>query len=331
VAAFHNNRYGRGVYLADSPTTALAERPGGTILKVSGNTGTNLDITSRGVIGERMMNYKKNNIILKVMISVLHVMAFMNIYSLFIDKKYVNDFISLLLLLIELIALSNLKDMIKNKYFYIDFGLLCLILFLRLSLLNVFCLFGVENSLGVILIIVSMILHIYILTSQSNNIKQIRTYIGVVSQNDIEKYVFHRTMSLFGKNAEVSDSNIVKQYIWITSSGFVAFVLYLGKYLIDIKNFFTSTYIFGNEVISIYIVLNILFLIINFIKSKVVGCNKVIDLVEAVLFLIGANLFVFAQKGYTRFQILVIAVYLCCPYVVKTRDLILKLEEGNTN
>ncbi|MDD5948367.1 MAG: hypothetical protein PUC39_01350 [Lachnospiraceae bacterium] len=50
-AAFQNNRYGRGVYLADSPATALAERPGGTILKVSGNTGRNLDITSRGVIG----------------------------------------------------------------------------------------------------------------------------------------------------------------------------------------------------------------------------------------------------------------------------------------
>ena len=51
VAAFQNNRYGRGVYLADSPATALAERPGGTILKVSGNKGKNLDITSRGVIG----------------------------------------------------------------------------------------------------------------------------------------------------------------------------------------------------------------------------------------------------------------------------------------
>lgn len=51
-AAFQNNRYGRGVYLADSPATALAERPGGTILKVSGNTGRNLDITSRGVIGD---------------------------------------------------------------------------------------------------------------------------------------------------------------------------------------------------------------------------------------------------------------------------------------
>lgn len=51
VDAFHNNRYGQGVYLADSPVTALAERPGGTILRVSGNEGKNLDISSRGVIG----------------------------------------------------------------------------------------------------------------------------------------------------------------------------------------------------------------------------------------------------------------------------------------
>ena len=52
MAAFHNNRYGRGVYLADSPATALAERPGGTILKVSGDIEKNLNITNRGIIGE---------------------------------------------------------------------------------------------------------------------------------------------------------------------------------------------------------------------------------------------------------------------------------------
>ena len=50
-AAFNNNRYGRGVYLADSPTTALAERPGGTVLKVNATIGKNLDLRSRGVIG----------------------------------------------------------------------------------------------------------------------------------------------------------------------------------------------------------------------------------------------------------------------------------------
>ena len=49
--AFNNNRYWRGVYLADSPTTALAERPGGTILKVNAETGKNLDLRNRGIIG----------------------------------------------------------------------------------------------------------------------------------------------------------------------------------------------------------------------------------------------------------------------------------------
>lgn len=37
--------------MADSITTALAERPGGTILKVTANKGKNLDLTDRGVIG----------------------------------------------------------------------------------------------------------------------------------------------------------------------------------------------------------------------------------------------------------------------------------------
>jgi hypothetical protein len=277
-----------------------------------------------------MMDYKKNNIILKVIISILQVMAFMNVYSLFIDGKDVNDFMSLLLLLIELITVLNLKDIIRNNYFFIDFGLLCVILLLRLNLLNDFCLFGVENNVGVILIIVSLILRIYILATQNGNIKQERTYAHKVSQNDIEQYVFHKIMSLFRQNVKVSDNNAVKQYVWITGSTFFAIVLFLGKFLIDIKNVFMQTYVFDIEFISIYVVLNVLFLIINFMKSKVVGCNRVIDLLEGILFLVGVDLFVFAQKDYARFQILVTVAYLCSPYVMKTRDLIRKQEEGKS-
>ena len=51
VDAFKNNRYGRGVYLSDTSDTALAERPGGAILKVNANVGKNLNLTNRGVIG----------------------------------------------------------------------------------------------------------------------------------------------------------------------------------------------------------------------------------------------------------------------------------------
>ena len=49
--AFKNNRFGRGVYLGDSPATVLAERSGGTVLRVQADLGKNLNIVNRGVIG----------------------------------------------------------------------------------------------------------------------------------------------------------------------------------------------------------------------------------------------------------------------------------------
>lgn len=273
------------------------------------------------------MNYKKNNIILKVIISILHVMAFLNIYSLFIDDEVVNDFMSLLLLLIELITLLNLIDIIMKNYLFIDFGLLCAILLLRLNLLNNYCLLGIEKYLGILLVLGSMIFHIYILIKLNNDKKQERTDKSVILQKDVEKYIFQKIMLLFKQDVEVRNDNIVKQYLWITGTAFIAIILFLGKFAIDIKNIFRSTYIFDIEFIYFYIVLNILFLGINFMKAKAVGCNCVIDLFEGALFLIGANLFVFAQKDYARFQILVTAAYLCSPYVMKTRDLIHKKEE----
>lgn len=54
-AAWKNNRFGRGVYLADSPATALAERPGRTILKINADTGKNLNLTNRGIIDYDMV------------------------------------------------------------------------------------------------------------------------------------------------------------------------------------------------------------------------------------------------------------------------------------
>jgi hypothetical protein len=54
-AAFHNNRFGRGVYLSHSPSAALAERPGGAVVLVNANLGNNLDITSRGPIRDKAL------------------------------------------------------------------------------------------------------------------------------------------------------------------------------------------------------------------------------------------------------------------------------------
>lgn len=50
-AAWRNNRFGRGVYMADSPEGALAERPGSNaMLTVEADVGKTLDLTARGPI-----------------------------------------------------------------------------------------------------------------------------------------------------------------------------------------------------------------------------------------------------------------------------------------
>jgi len=50
VAAFHNNRFGPGVYVSNSPAAALAERSNSVVLKLEADIGKNLDITGRGPI-----------------------------------------------------------------------------------------------------------------------------------------------------------------------------------------------------------------------------------------------------------------------------------------
>ena len=50
MAAGRNNRFMRGVYLADSPVAALAERPGGVVLGVDAALGRNLDIRYLGPV-----------------------------------------------------------------------------------------------------------------------------------------------------------------------------------------------------------------------------------------------------------------------------------------
>jgi hypothetical protein len=50
VSAWHNNRFGRGVYVADTPLAALAERTGGQLLAVEVELGRNLDVTHLGIV-----------------------------------------------------------------------------------------------------------------------------------------------------------------------------------------------------------------------------------------------------------------------------------------
>lgn len=273
-------------------------------------------------------NQRINHSFLKVILSLLQVLSFLNIYSFFYAEKYINDFVSLLLLLVELIILMNLTDFVKKKDFLIEFSLLSIILLIRLSLLNEFLKFELVKYVGITVVLISMITHIRIIGNISNNSKNENKTLRNANTSDVEiqKSIHNKILNLFKLNNKADNNEDAKKYIWITTSAFIAIVLFLGKFIIDIKNMFSIEYTYGMAVIVVYVVLNNSFIVINCIKSKTVGCNMVIDFAETLLFLLGANLFVFAQRGYARFQVLVAVAYLCCLFVLKTRDLIKKFE-----
>lgn len=275
-------------------------------------------------------NHKINNIALKVILSLLQILSFLNIYSIFYNGEYVNDFVSLILLLVELIVLLNLADFIKGKSFLFEFGLLSIILFIRLNILNGYFKFEADKYVGIIFVLISMLVHIYIIRCIDDNFKKENRALrnDEVSDVEIEKYVRNKILNFFRLAKAENNNSDTPKYIWIAFSGLIAIVLFLGKFIIDIKNIFSTEYTFGTAIIVIYVILNTVFIIVNYIKSKIIRCNKIIDFVETILFLLGANLFVFAQREYARFQILVAAAYLCSLYILKTKNWIKKLEDS---
>ena len=65
---------------------------------------------------------------------------------------------------------------------------------------------------------------------------------------------------------------------------------------------------FNIEEIFIYLILKFLYVIV---------CD--------VSFVIGINIFVFAQRNTARFQVLILSAYLCCLYLLNIRDLLRKI------
>lgn len=280
---------------------------------------------------EYMVNRRINNIVLKLTLSLLQLLSFFNFYSCFCTEESINDFVSLLLMLVELIVLFNLADLIKKRDFLIEFSLLSVILFARLNILNAFLQFKADRYVGIVFVLISAVTHIYIIRNIDDNSEaELReSSNNKISAVEIEKYTRNKFLNLFNliKAENNEDNNTdVQKYIWITFSGLIAIVLFLGKFIIDIKNIFSMEYTFDKVFIVVYVLLNITFIVINYIKSKIVGCNKIIDFVETILFLSGANLFVFAQREYARFQVLVVVAYLCSLYLLKIRNLIKELE-----
>jgi hypothetical protein len=270
-----------------------------------------------------IVDYKKNNIILKIVFSLLQILTFFKFYSGFFSGENVDDFFSLVLMIFELITLLNCIDLIEKVFFVIDYCLLSSVLIIRLNILNGFVQFKAQNSVGVILVIVSLIAHTYVIAKKTDNKNQ--QYkpeaVRAISEVEIEEYVYNKMMKMLRVHDEQESDENIRKYMWIVFCAFIAIVMFAGKFVIDIKNMFLTEYEFDIVCIIVYLVLNVIFVIVNYIKSCMNGCNKIIDLFEVVLFLIATNLFVFAQREYARFQILVVVAYLCAPYVMYTRSL----------
>lgn len=98
-----------------------------------------------------------------------------------------------------------------------------------------------------------------------------------------------------------------------------------GKFIIDIINIFTDEYKFGINFVMVYVILNLIFLFFNFARLKVIKSNFVYEIVCDVSFVIGINIFVFAQRDTARFQVLILSAYLCCLYLLNIRDLLRKI------
>lgn len=273
-----------------------------------------------------MVKYKRNNVIFRIVISLLQILSFMNVYTFFSMNEDVDDFISLLILLVELITLLNIKDLIGEIDSFLDYCLLTAILFVRLNRLNGIIIIDPKNNVEVILVMVLLVLHISVIANAKFNKKQEIANHNAISDVMIEEYLHNKIVNFFKIDKKKESDTLIQKYIWITLPLFIGILLFVGKIFIDIKNIFSTEYVFDVASITIYIVLNIIFVFFNCIKIKIIEGKIVKDLFEVVLFLIGADLFVFAQRGYTRFQILVVVAYLCCHYIMNARNLIRRVE-----
>ncbi len=128
----------------------------------------------------------------------------------------------------------------------------------------------------------------------------------------------------FNRDKSIKCDDNIKKYLWITFC-VLDNTSFGGKFIIDIINIFTDEYKFGINFVMVYVILNLIFLFFNFARLKVIKSNFVYEIVCDVSFVIGINIFVFAQRDTARFQVLILSAYLCCLYLLNIRDLLRKI------
>ena len=239
----------------------------------------------------------------------MNILTFYNAFYKCFKFKYVDDFISLLCLLFSLMILINIKQHIRTIEFCLWYSILFIILLCRINILN-------------------DIFEIYFLhkVNIENNQIDINNRKSVIeSETDIRNYIYNRITMFFNRDKSIKCDDNIKKYLWITLSASWTILLFGGKFIIDIINIFTDEYKFGISFVMVYVILNLIFLFFNFARLKVIKSNFVYEIVCDVSFVIGINIFVFAQRDTARFQVLILSAYLCCLYLLNIRDLLRKI------
>ena len=270
----------------------------------------------------------RNITIASAIISGVNILTFYNAFYKCFEFKYVDDFISLLCLLFSLMILINIKQHIRTIEFCLWYSILFIILLCRINILNGFFEIDFLKNIASIIIIINLIVWIYFLhkVNIENNQIDINNRKSVIeSETDIRNYIYNRITMFFNRDKSIKCDDNIKKYLWITLSASWTILLLGGKFIIDIINIFTDEYKFGINFVMVYVILNLIFLFFNFARLKVIKSNFVYEIVCDVSFVIGINIFVFAQRDTARFQVLILSAYLCCLYLLNIRDLLRKI------
>ena len=268
----------------------------------------------------------RNITIASAIISGVNILTFYNAFYKCFKFKYVDDFISLLCLLFSLMILINIKQHIRTIEFCLWYSILFIILLCRINILNDFFEIDFLKNIASIIIIINLIVWIYFLhkVNIENNQIDINNRKSVIeSETDIRNYIYNRITMFFNRTNRLRCDDNIKKYLWITLSATWT-ILFCGKFDIDIQ-----IYLLMNEIwdkfLMVYVILNLIFLFFNFARLKVIKSNFVYEIVCDVSFVIGINIFVFAQRDTARFQVLILSAYLCCLYLLNIRDLLRKI------
>lgn len=241
----------------------------------------------------------RNIAIASAIISGVNILTFYNAFYKCFKFKYVDDFISLLCLLFSLMILINVKQHIRTIEFCMWYSILFIILLCRINILNDFFEIDFLKNIASIIIIINLIVWIYFLhkVNIENNQIDINNRKSVIeSETDIRNYIYNRITMFFNRDKSIKCDDNIKKYLWITLSASWTILLFGGKFIIDIINIFTDEYKFGINFVMVYVILNLIFLFFNFARLKVIKSNFVYEIVCDVSFVIGINIFVFAQR-----------------------------------